>query len=485
MGQFSFPARPAKASSSMRLPRKRQRHARGWRSAHAGGNRADPWMDRRSTKSPDQPIPSGPESHWSFKQPVRPAVPQVKNATWVRNPVDAFVAAEHEPAGCRRERRQKSRCFSGGSRSISPDSPPTRNALNAFLADTSSDAYEKVWTVARQPALRRKLGAALDGRLGYSDWAGYDTEVRFSRPHIWRWRDWIIESLNADKPYDQMVREMLAGDEIAPADPRLSARRILARNWSLYNRVGWMDEAVEHTSKAFLGLTFNCAKCHDHMFDPVSQREYFQYRSIFETYDVRVDPVPGIIDTNASGIVRVVDGDEKRPTYLFIRGDDRNPNKDELMTPTVPASLGGKYEVAKIDLPPAGYYNGLKDYVRKDLLAAADTAVAAAEKTLAEKEKYQAASRLPTPPSPPRPNRPPRSRRRPRCSSPILSPRPARKSGKPVLARGSSKTESSSNPRPAQHSSACIPRPASAGFFRPTDFQDHRRRAIPLRRLQL
>ena len=348
------------------------------------------WIDE-GAKSPDEPIPSGPESHWSFKQPVRPAVPQVKNATWVRNPVDAFVAAEHEARGLSpRAEAEKSVLL----RRVTLDLtgiPPTRDELHAFLADTSSDAYEKVVDrLLASPRYGESWGRHWMDVWRYSDWAGYDTEVRFSRPHIWRWRDWIIESLNADKPYDQMVREMLAGDEIAPADPQVvRATGFLARNWSLYNRVGWMDEAVEHTSKAFLGLTFNCAKCHDHMFDPVSQREYFQYRSIFETYDVRVDPVPGIIDTNASGIVRVVDGDEKRPTYLFIRGDDRNPNKDELMTPTVPASLGGKYEVAKIDLPPAGYYNGLKDYVRKDLLAAADTAVAAAEKTLAEKEKYQ------------------------------------------------------------------------------------------------
>ena len=114
----------------------------------------------------------------------------------------------------------------------------------------------------------------------YSDWAGYGAEVRESLPHIWQWRDWIIESLNADKGYDRMVREMLAGDELAPTDPTtLRATGFLARNSYKFNRSVWLDNTVEHTAKAFLGLTLNCARCHDHMYDPIAQSEYYSFRA--------------------------------------------------------------------------------------------------------------------------------------------------------------------------------------------------------------
>jgi mono/diheme cytochrome c family protein len=370
------------------------------------------WIDEGAKTPADEVVPHGPESHWAFKPPVRPAVPglaDVDNATWVRNPIDAFVAAEHT------KRKLTAKPDADKSillRRVTLDLiglPPTRDELHAFLADESADAYAKVVDrLLASPRYGERWGRHWMDVWRYSDWAGYGAEVRFSQPHIWRWRDWIIESLNADKPYDQMVREMIAGDEIAPADPDvLRATGFLARNWSLYNRVGWLDEAVEHTSKAFLGLTFNCAKCHDHMYDPVSQREYFQYRSIFETYEVRVDPTPATLDPKVDGIVRVVESSVDKPTYLFVRGDDRNPKKDEAMTPAVPKSLGGTFAVSKVELPPAGYYQGLRADVRKNVLAAADAKIATAEKALAQNEatvaraqaEYAAFTAPPQPPA--------------------------------------------------------------------------------------
>ena len=131
----------------------------------------------------------------------------------------------------------------------------------------------------------------------YSDWWGLGAEVRNSQKHIWHWRDWIIESLNADKGYDQMVREMLAADELYPNDlDRLRATGFLARQYFKFNRNTWLDETVEHTSKAFLGLTLNCAKCHDHKYDPIAQQDYYRFRAFFEPYQVRTDMVPGETD---------------------------------------------------------------------------------------------------------------------------------------------------------------------------------------------
>jgi len=102
----------------------------------------------------------------------------------------------------------------------------------------------------------------------YSDWDGFGEEVRESQPHIWRWRDWIVESLNRDIPYDKLIVAMLAADEASPGDiDSLRATGFLVRNWYKFNRNVWLDDAVEHTAKAFLGITLNCAKCHDHKYD--------------------------------------------------------------------------------------------------------------------------------------------------------------------------------------------------------------------------
>ena len=154
----------------------------------------------------------------------------------------------------------------------------------------------------------------------YSDWAGYGAEVRDSQPHIWRWRDWIVESLNADKGYDRMVVEMLAADEVAPDDPAaLRATGFLVRNWYKFNRNVWLDDTVEHTAKAFLGVTINCAHCHDHKYDPIAQEEYYRFRAFFEPHTMRTDPVPGQPDSAKDGLARVYDASRRQDVRLHAR----------------------------------------------------------------------------------------------------------------------------------------------------------------------
>src|SRR5690606_27292428 len=150
--------------------------------------------------------------------------------------------------------------------------PPSPDELEAFLADDSTDAYAKVVErLLADPRHGERWGRHWMDVWRYSDWYGYQAELRNSQRHIWRWRDWIVESLNNDVPYDRMLTLMLAADEVAPTDPEaLRATGFLARNYYKFNRDVWLDRTVEHTGKAFLGLTFNCAKCHDHMFDPIT-----------------------------------------------------------------------------------------------------------------------------------------------------------------------------------------------------------------------
>jgi hypothetical protein len=319
-----------------------------------------------------------------FEKVNRPPVPQVKNAAWVRNPLDAFVAAEHEQRGLR-PRPEASRPVL--LRRVYLDLiglPPTADELHAFLEDPSPDAYEQVVDrLLSSPRHGERWGRHWMDVWRYSDWAGYGKQVRDSQPHIWRWRDWIIEALNRDKGYDRMILEMLAADELAPEDTdALRATGYLVRNFKLLSREKWMQDTVDHTAQAFLGVTLGCARCHDHMFDPLLQKEYYQVRAIFEPHQVRIDRLPGQPDTTKDGLPRAYDADPKVPTFLFLRGDDRTPDKTPL-PPGVPEALGGKpFQVEPVPLPPAAYRPGLRPFVVHEDLAASQAATAQAEKAL-------------------------------------------------------------------------------------------------------
>ena len=220
----------------------------------------------------------------------------------------------------------------------------------------------------------------------YSDWDGYQKEVRESKPHIWRWRDWIVESLNADKGYDRMIVEMLAADEAEPDDPKaLRATGFLARNWYKFNRNSWLDNTVEHTAKAFLGMTFNCARCHDHKYDPIEHADYYRLRAFFEPHQIRTDRVPGQADVEADGLVRVFDADADAKTYLFLRGDETQPAKDKPLTPGLPKALSRDgITIQPVPLPRSSTYPGLGRVVREETLGEAREGLRKAEALLAK-----------------------------------------------------------------------------------------------------
>ena len=221
----------------------------------------------------------------------------------------------------------------------------------------------------------------------YSDWDGFGAEVRESQPHIWRWRDWIVESLNRDLPYDRMVRAMLAADETDPCDSDTlrATGGFLARNWYKFNRNVWLENTVEHTAKAFLGLTLNCAKCHDHKYDPIAQTDYYAFRAFFEPYTVRTDPVPGQPDTTKAGLVRVYDDQATTPTFVFDRGDEKRPIKERPLKPSVPLVLAARASLGPIKpqlLPPQAFYPGMSGFVREEAIARAKGAIAAQKAAL-------------------------------------------------------------------------------------------------------
>ncbi len=361
------------------------------------------WITQKAQAPADEQPERHPREHWSFKTPVRPAVPDLKSQisnfkSPISNPIDAFIAREHSQRGLTTQPEADRRVWL---RRVSLDLiglPPTTAELDAFVADQSPESHDKVVTrLLESPQYGQRWGRHWMDIWRYSDWWGLGAEVRNSQKHIWHWRDWIVESLNSDKGYDQMLREMLAADELYPNDlERLRATGYLARQYFIFNRTAWLDETIEHTAKGMLGLTFNCAKCHDHKYDPFSQTEYYKLRAIFEPYQIRTEMVPGQIDFEKDGIPRAFDAHLDVPTHLHVRGDDRNPDKSRVMDPAVPAFLSSdelKLAIEPVALPSEATHPGLREFVIKthrqsaeQQIATARSAVEAAKKKLVESE---------------------------------------------------------------------------------------------------
>ena len=363
------------------------------------------WIAEGAESPPGEQAATDPRQHWSFQPPVRPSIPVVTNTNWVRNPIDAFIAAAHQKHGLTPLPPAKKSLLL---RRVYLDLiglPPNREQLRTFLSDDSPDAYERVVDqLLESRHYGERWGRHWMDVWRYSDWYGRRqvNDVRNSYPHIWRWRDWIIHSLNEDKGYDQMVREMLAADELYPTDDRrLPALGFIVRNWFSLNYHTWKQDLVEHTSKAFLGLRLNCAHCHDHKYDPISQEEYFRFRAFFEPLEFRHDRVPGgpalakyirykpgsgaSLKPIAAGLARVYDDDLDAETHMYRLGDTRDQMNRPPVLPGAPAIMGGdQLTIQAVQLPPTAWYPGLKAFVRRDETERREQAVKAAQAQLAK-----------------------------------------------------------------------------------------------------
>ena len=247
--------------------------------------------------SGETPAPAFSEEarrHWSF-QPVRKAeLPAVKDGTWVRNPVDAFVLAKLEehswqpaPPASRSEWIRRVTFDLTGL-------PPSPEEVDAFVADTSADAYERV--------VDRLLGSPRYGERWAQHWLDV---VRFAEtegfeydrhiPDAWRYRDYVIDSLNRDKPFDRFVVEQVAGDEVGPQDPECLAASTFHRLGPVRRNAGNPDIALSRNEvltertdiigSAFLGLTVGCARCHNHKLEPIAQKDYYRLQAYLAATD--------------------------------------------------------------------------------------------------------------------------------------------------------------------------------------------------------
>jgi hypothetical protein len=324
-----------------------------------------------------------------FETVQRPPVPSSKDANWVRNPIDAFIAAEHEKRGLKPRPEAAREVLLKRVYLDVIGLLPTIAEQDAFLRDKNPSAYEDlVDRLLDDPRHGERWARHWMDIWRYSDWGGWSggNQVRDSQPHIWRWRDWIVEAVNGDKPYDRMLMEMLAGDELAPEDTdALRATGYLVRNYKMLSREQWLEDTIKHTGQAFLGLTLGCAKCHDHMYDPISQAEYYQVRAIFEPHQVRTDRVPGELDRTKNGLVRTYDG-TNAITHFLLRGDERRPDTNRVMTPGVLHALGGKFEPEAVPLPRTAAFPDKREFVITEMIAEREKELRQAKSELAKED---------------------------------------------------------------------------------------------------
>lgn len=226
--------------------------------------------------------------HWAFEKPVRPPLPEVRNRAWPRTGIDAFLLARLEAEGLvPSPEAAKERLI----RRVSLDLtglPPTPAEVDAFLKDDSADAYEKVVDrlLASTRYGERMVWEWLDAAR-YADSNGYQGDAERT---MWPWRDWAVRAFNDNMPFDQFTEWQLAGDLLpnATADQKLATAFL--RNHMINgeggriaeeNRAEYVMDMTETTATVWLGLTFNCCRCHDHKFDPVKQREYYGLSAFF------------------------------------------------------------------------------------------------------------------------------------------------------------------------------------------------------------
>ncbi|MCU1276139.1 MAG: hypothetical protein JWO48_3570, partial [Bryobacterales bacterium] len=225
---------------------------------------------------------------WAFQKVVKPPVPAVKNRTWVKNEIDAFILARLEeknltaaPVADRVTLIRRATLDLTGL-------VPTPEEVQAFVSDPSPDAFAKVVDrLLASPRYGERWARHWLDLARYADSEGFKSDE--TRPNIWRYRDYVIDSFNQDKPYDRFMREQIAGDELYPNDPAAlvatgfnrhfpdesNARKLLERRQEILNDI------TDTVGATFLGLTYACARCHDHKFDPILQKDYYRLQAFF------------------------------------------------------------------------------------------------------------------------------------------------------------------------------------------------------------
>ncbi|HYZ83289.1 MAG TPA: DUF1549 domain-containing protein, partial [Bryobacteraceae bacterium] len=228
------------------------------------------------------------QQHWSLISPKRPELPEVQRRGWVRNPIDHFVLARLEKEGIEPSPEAPKRTLIRRVSLSLTGLPPTPAEVDAFLRDERPDAYEHlVDRLLASPRYAEHMAIRWLDASRYADTNGYQTDAE---RHMWRWRDWVIEAFRTNKPYDKFVIEQIAGDLLPDATLDQKIATGFNRNHRGNSEGGIVPEEylveyavdrVETMSTVFLGSTIGCARCHNHKYDPFTQRDFYSLMAYF------------------------------------------------------------------------------------------------------------------------------------------------------------------------------------------------------------
>ena len=300
---------------------------------------------------------------WAFQPVQRPSPPAVKDGSWPRSELDRFVLRGLEAV---RLRPVPDAGRSALLRRLSFDLtglPPTPEQVDYFLKDTAPNALEKaVDQMLGSPQFGERWGRHWLDVARYAESSGKESNVSY--PHAWRYRDYVIASLNADKPYDRFVREQLAGDLLPARDDAQRAQQMVATGFLaigpkshnqrnlLQFELDLVDEQIDAFSQAFLGLTIACARCHDHKFDPISQADYYALAGIFRSTETCYGTVPVITNLRPSALIELPAGAQapilvsggigQRPVALASQLDQLRQQERELFAEARRARMEGR-----------------------------------------------------------------------------------------------------------------------------------------------
>ncbi len=231
--------------------------------------------------------------HWAFLPPKRAALPPVKDQAWAKSPLDHFVLSRLEAEKLQPAPHASREALLRRATLDLIGLPPRPEEMAAFLADPSPNAFAQVVErLLASPHYGERWGRHWLDVARYADSGGFETDIFFG--HAWRYRDYVIKSLNADKPFNLFLKEQIAGDELFPGNEQARIATGLYTTGPVLQEAGMVTGKLEYdqntdfvdtTGSAFLGLTLACARCHDHKYDPISQKEYYSLQAIFAASD--------------------------------------------------------------------------------------------------------------------------------------------------------------------------------------------------------